>query len=305
MPITTKVYANMLAVQYGKRLDAEKLRRIVEARSVGEALKILGDLGFYYAEGATVDGTVVAETDKLIEFVEENAPSERVKSAMLARFLYNNAKLAYKSRFIAVPEDGYYRTPLDVQSIKAGDYSDCDEYMAAALEELDAQKEDKPQNIDLALTRAMYKSVLGAGGIVRKYFRAEIDMKNILTAARVKRLGIKTDEWIEGGKLSRQVLEDSVTEDSFAESYEFTPYAEFAQSIEDHDMVELWRAERDADDYLYFMTDSDVKAFTSYAPFLNYYTESLIELKTIKTALVCVKTNSRDSFYARIPEIYK
>ena len=70
-------------------------------------------------------------------------------------------------------------------------------------------------------------------------------------------------------------------------------------------MKELWRAERDADDYLYYLTDKDVTNFTSFEPFLNYYTEALIELKTVKTALVCIKANERGSFYERMPRLYR
>ena len=61
----------------------------------------------------------------------------------------------------------------------------------------------------------------------------------------------------------------------------------------------------EADDFLYWLSYREVASYVSDTPVLNYYTETLIELKTVKTALVCVKTDSRDMFYKRIPEIYK
>lgn len=306
MSVTTKVYANMLAVSYGKRLDSERLRRIVEAKNVAEAFKMLGDYGFNYTDGMSVDGFIVDETNRLIEFVGDVSPSGRLAEALNARFKYNNAKLAYKSRFTEVPSDGYYATDLDVSKIVKGDYEDADKYMTAALEELDGAEEKKPQAIDLCLTRAMYKYVLSRGGsLVKKYFRAEIDMKNILSAARMKRLNLSGDEFIDGGKISKQKLEEAVSADNFAEAFEHTPYEEYAAEIERGELKELWRAERDADDYLYFLTSGIVTNYTSFEPFLNYYTEALIELKTVKTALVCIKTNARGSFYERIPKLYK
>ena len=295
-----------MAMQSGKRLDAERLRRIVEAKSVADAFKMLGEMGYAYTDVGSVDAFIVGETNKLIEFISDNAASAALENALTARFVYNNAKLAYKSRFIAVPNDGYYAASLDCAKIANGDYSDTDKYMRAALEGLDEVGESKPQAIDLALTRAMYESVLACGiPVLKKYFRAEIDMKNILSAARMKRLGVHGDEFLHGGKIKTEALDDAVAAEGFAEYFEHTPYAEFAENIEQHELKDLWRAERDADDHLYYMTDADVTKLSSFEPFLNYYTETLIELKTVKTALVCVKTDSRDGFYARIPQIYR
>ena len=303
---TTKVYANMLAVIGGGRLDDERLRRIVECKTVADAFKTLADYGYAYREGDGVDEFVVGETDRLIEFVEENAPSAAVKDALTARFVYNNAKLAYKSRFAEMPTGGYYNVGFDGKKVADGDYSECDPFMAAALEELDANKEQCPQRIDIALTRAMYDKVLSyRSSTVKRYFRAEIDMKNILSAARMRRLDMTGDEFLAGGKVKRELLNEAVTAEHFAEAFEHTPFAEFAENIEAGEFKTLWRAEIDSDDYLYYLTAADVQNFSSYKPFLNYYTGVLIELKTVKTALVCVKTNSRDMFYARMPCIYK
>ncbi len=305
--LTTKVYANMAAVQDGKRTDGERLRRIVEAKTLGEAFKMLSDYGFYYTDGLSVDGFIVGETDRLIDFISNTAASETLKNALTARFVYNNAKLAYKSRFAPVPTDGYYAVELDCDKISKGNYEDTDKYMRAALVELDEAEERKPQAIDLALTRAMYKNVLSCGiPLVKKYFRAEIDMKNILSAARIRRLGMSFgDEFIEGGSISQERLAESTTAESFADCFDNTKFYEYAENIERDEFKELWRAEREADDYLYYLTDGAVTAFNSYRPFLNYYTETLIELKTVKTALVCIKTDTRGSFYERMPLLYK
>lgn len=83
---TTTVYANMLAKFEADRLDDERLRRIVEAGSLSESLKMLGDYGYPSGDGS-VDGFVVAATNELIGFVSENAASESVKNALLAPFV--------------------------------------------------------------------------------------------------------------------------------------------------------------------------------------------------------------------------
>ena len=303
---TTRVFANMSAVINAGRLDGERLRRIVESKTVTDAFKVLGDYGYVYSEGVSVDGFIVGETNRLIEFLVEQSASEKLAAALTARFKYNNAKLAYKSRFTTVPDDGYYATDLDVKKIVDGDYDEVDTFMAEALTELDEQNESRPQAIDLALTRAMYKYILSCPiGIVKKYVRAEIDMKNILSSARMKKLGLTDNQFIPGGKISVDTLVASLTEEPFESSFEHTPYAEYAERVAENDFSDLWKSEMESDDYLYFITHRDVASYASFTPFLNYYTETLIELKTVKTALVCVKTNSRDMFYKRMPEIYK
>jgi len=292
-------------MQSADRMSVERLRRIIEAKSTAEAFKMLGDFGYAYSDLNSTDRFIVAETNALIDFIDDNCAGERFRNALTARFRYNNAKLAYKSRFIEVPSDGYYRTALDCGKIVAGDYADVSKYMLAAFEKLDEAEERRPQAIDLELTRAMYREVLACGvPVAVKYFRAEIDMKNILSAARMRRLASDGDEFIDGGKIDRERLAESVHAEGFADCFDGTPYYDYAAGIEEAEFRELWKAERDADDFLYYMTARDVANVSSYEPFLNYYTQSLIELKTVKTALVCIKTDSRDAFYARIPKIY-
>ena len=302
---TSKIYANMLSLLAGSKLDGERLRRVAEAPDVGVALKMLGDYGYTVEAGMSVDGFTVEQTNELIAFIEENGANDRIIDALTAPFRYNNAKLTYKSRFIDVPDDGYYRTAVDAARIAAGDYEDCDDELTAALENLDAAGEKRPQEIDLAITRAMYKHILKvSSGKVKKYFRAEIDLKNILSAARMRRLNITRDEFIEGGKIKPELLREAVEADSFAECFIGTPYAETAERAEERGFADLGAMERDADDFLCLMTDRLCIDIAGDEPFLNYYAKTRLELKTVKTALVCIKTNARDLFYARIPHIY-
>lgn len=295
----------MLAEQSVKRIDIERLRRLAEARSLADAYKMLGDYGYTYAEGCTVDGFIVAQTDALIAFVSEYSPTDALKNALTARFVYNNAKLAYKSRLRQMPSDGYYSVDFDAKKIADGDYSEADPFMAAALERLDEQKQTDPVNIDLELTRAMYAYVCSCKiPAVVRYFRTEIDCKNILTAARMRRLALSGDEFVAGGKLDMSRLRESLDAESFADCFDGTPYADYARAIEDGGFAELWQAERDADGLLYGLTERAVTEYGSLLPFLRYYHRTLVELKTVKTLLVSVKTGARDAFYKRIPLIY-
>lgn len=306
MNASTKIYANMLADTLGGRLDSERLRRIVEAKTVSDALKMLGDYGYSYRADGSIDNFIVAETNELIEFIKDTAADESVSDALIAEYAYNNVKLAYKSRFIDIADDTYYNVGLDIAKIKHGDYNELDPYLADALYELDSESEQKPQVIDLVITRAMYKFALSCGvPAVRKYFRTQIDLINILTAARLFRLGLSgRDEFIDGGTIDGDVLSDAAKGGGFSHCFMGTKYEEIAERLEKSEFKGLSEFARDSDDYLLAMTDSLIKDMGSYKPFLGYFIQARVELKTIKTALVCIKTDSRDLFYARRPEIF-
>lgn len=305
MSESTKIYANALAQAQSARLDGARLRRLIEAKTLADAFKMLGDYGFAYEAGATVDAFIIAETNRLIEFIEDAAASKKAADALTARFWYNNVKLAYKSRFTDVPSDGYYDIG-DHAAVAHGDYSELGKSLETALTELDEAHEHSPQAIDLRLTRAMYEDVLACGiPSIRAYFKSEIDLKNILAAARMRRLSVRRDELVRGGYVPVTQIEEAMNAEGFADELQNTRYAELAERLDDNKFAELWSFELASDDYLYCLTDSAVAKMTSYTPFLNYYTQALIELKTLKTALVCIKTNARDMFYARIPELYK
>lgn len=301
MPVT-KVYANELCVLDSDRLNGERLRRVADASNVSDALKMLGDYGFCIADG-TIDGFITKQTNEFIAFIKENAANKSVADALVAPYEFNNVKLAYKSRFADIPTDVYYDTGKDVGGVALGEYDELGETLRAALIRLDESKEKRPQIIDLEITRAMYKTALECRERpVRNYFRTEIDLKNILTAARMKRLGIERDEFIEGGKhIKIPALMEAVSGDDFSVCYEGTPYEEICERS---DMSRLAAFEREGDEFLFFMTDALCKDMSSYTPFVNYYARVRIELKAIKTALVCIKTGSNDDFYARMPKLF-
>ncbi len=306
---STVIYANTLADCYAGGVDGEKLRRLIDAKTLSDAFKMLGDYGYVYDSDGSIDGFVIGESNRLIDFIENTVSSRKVKQALLAPYLYNNVKLAYKARFVDVPLDAYYKSEFDAGLITLGNYSDCDKDLEDALYILDTSGERKPRQIDIAITRAMYASVLKTPiREIRKYYRAEIDMKNILTAARMFRLGMNpalADEFIDGGTIAVDALEEAARGKNFALCFMGTDYADMAERLEKSGFDGLGEFERESDDHLFYMTDALCKKISSLEPYLNFYIEKRIELKTLKTALVCIKTDSRAAFYDRIPEIFR
>ena len=138
----------------------------------------------------------------------------------------------------------------------------------------------------------------------KKYFKKEIDLKNILSAARLRRMGQNRDEFIGGGTLKKDTLMESLTVKNFGGCFLGTEYEDIAEDMEADEFRSLAKYESDADDHLFFLTDSLCAKMSTYEPFLNYYTRARVELKAMKTALVCVKTDARDVFFSRMPKIY-
>ena len=170
--MVTKIYANSVAkYNEGKLLDAEKLRRLIDAE-FSDAVKMLCDYG--YGGGALdeksydIDAFISAETAKLIEYAATDSPSAELTRVLTNRFLYGNAKAYYKARITDRPNPAavYAMADADVrQGIEKAEYAALPPAMTEALAALDAEFSEKPadpKRIDIVLTRAMYADSVAA-----------------------------------------------------------------------------------------------------------------------------------------------
>ena len=136
MTAGSKIYSNAVAkYNEGRLLDAEKLKRVVEAE-YDDAVRMLYDYG--YGEGLPIeeaDAEKLAELEigKLISFVREYAFDETISAYLLNPYLYNNAKAAYKSRIVAVGRQAYFPGfDEETEAVRTGDYKNLSTVMAAA-----------------------------------------------------------------------------------------------------------------------------------------------------------------------------
>lgn len=123
-----------------KLLKKEQIIRMTSAADYDEALKMLYDYGYQRAGVSDIDGVIETQINALIVFILENSPDKHLTKVILNPFLYNNAKLYYKSRFVSVPDSFY---DIDDAEIKKGilekDYSSLPPALKKRLEELDKQ----------------------------------------------------------------------------------------------------------------------------------------------------------------------
>lgn len=305
---TTNVYANALALQNGARvLDSEKIRRLADATSSQELLKMLFDYGYGDATQKNVDELINFETAALLRFVQDDCQSESSAYCLCARFTYNNYKAAYKSRLTGREFfNVYYPIETDlIEKVRRKDYGDLPSVAAQALTELDEVNADAAM-IDRKLTAAMYEDIFSTvkDRLLKKYFMLEVDLNNVAAAYRARRLKIENfaDEFVRGGKIPLTDCEHAVTGKYFESAFYGTYVADAAELLVKENFAAY---ECEKDDYLFLMTDSLLFDMTSFKPFLNYYTTELIELKTIKTIACCVDGGNRDEVFKRLRCVYE
>lgn len=322
MAFYSKIYANAIAkYNEGKLLGAEKIQRLADAEFLG-AVKMLADYGY---GGGTVnensydiDSFITDETAKLIEFVREDCPSDELKNCLLNKFYYSDAKVYYKRRFSVFDVSAalYGKFEILDKAIESGDYAELPEFLGEALRFLDeryVEHRADPREIDVCITRAMYKDDLFNAKKSRnkhliKYVKTEIDVKNISTAFRCKRLALAADdfsrEFIGGGYVSEEVVSVIMQNDTGAISgaFENTAYSEAVEKLLASDDLAVF--ERDGEDALYDILAGDSENMLAFSPFINYFMAKLAEFKVVKTILVCLKNGLRTEISKRIRSVY-
>ncbi|MBQ7227037.1 MAG: V-type ATPase subunit [Clostridia bacterium] len=318
MAFVSKIYANTLASYNEKYLmDADRLRRLMDC-SYPDAIKALMDYGWGDGQATPTQESLLAyETSKLISFVRENAVSDKVRDVLLAEFMFHNAKASYKGRVSGRDvKRALYGGFEDVsEAVMEKEYSALPDILADCLTSLDEKgdvTELSPREIDMAVSRARYEySLRKARGdrSLTKYVKSEIDLKNLLTLFRCRVMEMEASDFsemfIEGGSLDESEMVKALTgtAEAFNLFYARCQYYEVFAGVEKGESA-ITELETGIDNYLYALTLAGREDFTSKNPFINYFYRALIELKTVKTVLVCIKNNAVGEIKRRLRAIY-
>lgn len=319
MAYVSKIFANTLATQNEKFLmDGDKLRRLLDSDYDG-ALRALRDYGWgeNLTDNVTADALLAAETAKLVSFVRENAIDERVERVLLAPFLFHNAKAAYKGRVTGADVSRALYGGFDdvADAVGQGEYAELPDALADCLTELDELSDTSkltPRGIDMAITRAMYEySLASAKGdrALTKYVKSEIDLKNLMTLFRSRLTGLDRaaleDMFIAGGGVNlydaSRALE--ANEEYFNTFFARSDYSEVFESV-GRGADAVAEIETGMDDYLYALTLAGRENFLSRSPFINYFYRAMLELKTVRTVLVCIRNGAAGEIKRRLRAVY-
>ncbi|WP_251612182.1 V0D/AC39 family V-type ATPase subunit [Pumilibacter muris] len=314
--MVTKIYANAVAkYNEGKLLDAEKIRRLLDAE-FSDAVKMLCDYGYgggtVDAKSYDIDAFISSETAALIDYVFSSSPNVYLSRVLTNRFLYGNAKAYYKARVSGKPlsfavydmADGEIRA-----GIERGEYAALPKFMAEALDRLDTEFADAkpdPKLIDARLTEAMYADNLfcakkSKSKSLREFVRGEIDLTNVLSALRARALKVSEaalgNLFLSGGEISFDCVVDIYRSENPLSVVSETRYGFIADGS---DTVDLPLLEARTDDFLSNIWQPHAEDMLSFSPFVSYFIEQLNEYKTVKTILTCIKNNARGEIASRL-----
>lgn len=311
--MVTVIYSNAVAkYNEGRLLDAEKLRRLMDA-NFSDAVKMLCDYGYgggnVDEKSYNVDSFISSQITSLIDYAYTDAPDEYITRILTNRFLYGNAKAYYKAKVSGKePKGSIYESEhfAYLSGIPKGEYAALPQQLAYALTELDAlfaESKPNPKTIDIKLTAAMYADSVAAAKKTRnktllKFVKSQIDLSNVLAALRARNLKLTKEAFteliIDGGDVKSDDIIDIFSAEDPLPLIKDTEYEFLA---EDEYLPKL---EAVADDYLLKIWQPKAEDMLSAAPFINYFIAQLNEYKTVKTILTCIKNGVRAEIAPRL-----
>ena len=291
---TSKIFSNAVAVSDERKLlGKEQLTRLSSA-SYDDAIKMLKDYGYVDCdESADLDAFFYAQTEALVDYIEEYCSNIYLKRILLSRYFYVNSKSVYKSKVNKKQAEGYGFLPLDEEQLKEN------AFVKEAFDELDAEENITARKIDIRLTQAMYDDCIycakkSGERILKKYVISEIDIKNLLTCLRANKLckefDFVSDMLIKGGKLSTEILKDVLY--NGINALQDTEYAGLSD-----DAV---KTEADGEEYLLTLALKKRIDYDSVSPFFSYCLKKNMELKTVKLILTCVRNGVPEEITKRL-----
>ncbi len=316
--MVTKIYANAVAKYLSsKLLGEEKLNRLIDAE-FSDAVRMLIDYGYgggnVDENSYDIDKFITSQTRLLIEFVESDCASENLKKILLNRFLYADAKVLFKAKFAKndISQALYLSDENMSSAFSLSEYSLLPEHMAQTamlLNEKSQTSELTSKEIDVAFTKAMHSdNIQNAKESKEKnlitYCQAQIDISNISSAYRAKKLNISSEQLLEqlydGGAVDLDDIQTIVSGENATIIGKFNSsiYSDLIFKLIESDNVAEFL--RDSDEILFDILKGTGEDVASYSPFINYFLAQLLEYKTIKLILVCVKNNMRDQIKSRI-----
>lgn len=215
------IYANARAVSSMRSLlGIDRLFRMADAGANG-ALKILAEVNF--GEGIAADALgyetlVNAEEKKLIAFIKEAAPSEKLMRFFLAPNDYHNAEAAMRAKYLKtdispmLTEEGLYLAETLREKIFADEYGGFPKPLAEALQKADvlfvAKKADG-RTVSALFKKALYADLFelsSSDKLLKTVYRVKANAADIAVAFRSRSFASAKEQFVAGGSLSGEEL---------------------------------------------------------------------------------------------------
>jgi len=302
-------------------LDADRIRRMIHANTIEDTTKILFEMDYDLSEDDIINPSDAIITNELKRFVKEFGelcPSDDLLYVVLGRFYYHNAAAFYNAR-LRNPDDAKasstvdsvypfgndYLEPVMLRSaIYRKSYINLPDAMALTLRKLDDIASPSPFMVDLEFNRALYADIFTKlkpikNRHIKQYFRAEIDLLNLRTYAKLRFAGnIPSDIYIEGGEISEESL-NTIFEKNLRNSkvafmglnYDAV-IAELMIGLENANLV---RFENTSNNFLIELSKEGSDDIFSLSMLFGWFIAKMEELRIVKTILIGKKFGkSRD-----------
>ena len=203
-------------------LTAERMERLLEARSDEEVSKLLQDCGYPELDAArpeAMDAALSQAREELLTDLGDGAPDPRYIDIFKLKYDYHNAKAILKAAAMGTSPD---RMLMDMgrigaaelkTAVESGELDKLPGALPAAVAEaksvLDTTRD--PQLSDIVLDRWCYRDMAAlaeetGSAFLRGYVAVQVDAVNLRTAVRTLRMGKGADfllgALLEGGDLA-------------------------------------------------------------------------------------------------------
>ena len=175
-------------------LTAERMERLLEARSDEEVSKLLQDCGYPELDAArpeAMDAALSQAREELLTDLGDGAPDPRYIDIFKLKYDYHNAKAILKAAAMGTSPD---RMLMDMGRIGAAELKTA--VVAEAKSVLDTTRD--PQLSDIVLDRWMYRDMAQVAEdtgsqFLRGYVETQIDAANLRALIRTLRMGKNAD----------------------------------------------------------------------------------------------------------------
>ena len=306
-----------------KMLTKNQLDRMIDSRTVDDAMRILAEADYGYSGGDAeafrdYEKLLDDEYAKLINLIRDISPEPALVNVFLIKNDYHNVKVLLKGEFskgknedgsideTILSENGLIPLHLLKRAMLERKYSDIPPIMASGIERtIEAfNRTSDPQVIDITLDIALFTQMLSEAealdnsfltGLVRSY----IDIANIGAFIRVKAMG-KTWEFLRdallyGGYIDHDVYYEAMQNsiDSFTDALCATRYdslcEEGIKSFQSTGSLTVF--ERNADDYINSYIGKSKLMSAGIEIIIAYLVAKQSEIKNVRVIIVGKKNN--------------
>lgn len=194
----------MLRARESKMLDRDRMDRMLNASSYGDAAKLLTDCGYEDLSSMNaneVDAALNARRAEIYEEIGRMAPEPELVDVFRLKYDYHNAKVALKAAAMGTDGTHLYNhagcIPVETleEALTEEHFSALPQAMAKALQEArdTLGKTGNPQTADFVLDRAYFAQLQemaekAGGAYLKGYVRLLIDAANLRAAVRTVRM---------------------------------------------------------------------------------------------------------------------